>query len=116
MLKWIIAIAIASAPAAVLAAKPAVAWTTYADCAAGYRANSQIADPSSPSSMVAMVADQSNDYAKAAIKSYRAQANVSDGEAKAAVKAYISAQTPALAGRTRDKLDAFLDTCPVIDD
>lgn len=111
MLKPAVVIAVLAAPAAALAA-PQPGWTVMADCAAAYKANAAIKDPTRPSSMKHMISSQANDYVKAAVKAYKDQAKVSDGQARQSVTAYVAKTTANLSHKPRSENERMIEACP----
>ena len=117
MLRTLLIMGLAAVPA-LAAAAPPPGWKVYADCAAGYHANSQLKDPSRPSGMAAMISDQAGDYQKAALKAYTADpanAKHSRSYGETFVSTYVERRSPAYSKLSRDDLDRFLDTCPQLE-
>jgi len=95
-------------------AQPAVGWKDLADCAAAYRANSEIPDPDRAPSMKAMIADQSTDYVAAATQSYRRHAKASEAKAGRSVSEYVARRTQAFSGQPREAIEHLIDACPQV--
>lgn len=112
MLKLAIAAILAAAPVTVLAASPPSGWMVMADCAAAYKANAAIKDPTRPSHMKNMIASQANDYVKAAVNAYRAQAKGSEGQARQSVTAYVAKATANLSHKPRSENEHMIEACP----
>ena len=106
-----IAILAPLATPAMAAAAPAD-WTALADCAAAYRANAAIKDPSRAPSMRAQISDEADSYLKAALAPYRAATKQPAAKARDALKAYVVRRTPDFARQSRDAIDHFIDVCP----
>lgn len=87
-------------------------WQALADCAAAYRANSQIRDPDRAPSMKAMISEEADDYVKAALPAYRAATRATDAKAQMALKAYVAKRARDFARQNRDAIDRFIDACP----
>ncbi len=101
------------APAARAAGAPG--WQSFADCAAGYRANwkDRLSDPSRPPEMRDTIKAQSDDYEAAAVRRYRAQTGASEAAAKQAVAGYVADRLADFVAMDKgDKLNDFLDRCP----
>jgi hypothetical protein len=112
MFKPAAALVLAVLPAVALAATPPPRWTVMADCAAAYKANAAIKDPTRPSSMRHMIASQANDYVKAAVKAYRDQAKASDGQARRSVADYVAKASAALSHKPRSENEHMIEACP----
>lgn len=115
----IAAAAIASACGAPRLVDAADAWQTYADCAAGYRANWQdrLNDPTRPPNMRDMIRSQADDYLKAAVHRYSRGVATDESRAGEAVRRYIDANLARfIAMDKRDELNTFLDKCPQLED
>jgi len=103
-----------------LLATPAVAtaapadWKALADCAAAYRANAGIKDPSRAPSMREQISDEADSYLKAALSPYRAATKEPEVKARGALKAYVARRTPDFARQKRDAIDHFIDACPQV--
>jgi hypothetical protein len=87
-------------------------WKALADCAAAYRANSQIKDPDRAPSMKAMISDEADAYLKAALPAYRAATKATAAKAQMALKAYVAKRAPDFARQNRDAIDHFINACP----
>jgi hypothetical protein len=87
-------------------------WRALAACAAAYRANAAIADPERPAAMSAQVSEVGDDYARAAIKAFRARGVASTAAARRAVEAYAAKRRQAFAGQSREAIDRFIEACP----
>jgi len=93
-------------------AEAATDWRALAACAGAYRANAAIADPDRPAAMSAQVSEVGDDYAKAAVKAYRASGKVSPAAARRAVEAYAARRRGAFARQSREAIDKFIEACP----
>jgi hypothetical protein len=91
--------------------KPA-SWQTLARCAAAYRANAQIPDPSRPHGMKMQMSDVSKDYEAAAEAAFQRTRNVSASRSHDAVFAYVTKRTEAFAKQSRTQIEHFMDSCP----
>jgi hypothetical protein len=89
-------------------------WQIVAQCAAAYRANAQIADPSRTPSMKAMITDQASDYEKAAIEKYSAEKDALQDAAQKSVAAYIEKAVRRFAQQPRSAIEKFIDGCPQV--
>lgn len=93
-------------------------WQTYANCAAGYRANWQdrLTDPNRTHDMSNMIHEQSDDYEKAAVGFYRSEASTSPDDASRNVASYVGSKVgDYLAMDAAGTLEAYLDSCPQLD-
>jgi len=91
--------------------KPA-SWQTLARCAAAYRANAQIPDPSRPQGMKMQMTDVSKDYETAAEAAFQRTHNASASRSHDAVFAYVTKSTETFAKRSRAPIERFMDSCP----
>jgi hypothetical protein len=105
-------LALAALPGCSTTGSPQPAWQGYIDCAAAYRANSQIADPNRPPTMVRDMADVAADYAKAAEAAYARQSNVSADAAHNVVETQVADRTATFASRPRAQIEHFIEGCP----
>ncbi len=115
MLKIVVVLALIGAPTFSFAAgdhQPG--WEPLADCAAAYRANSQIPDPNRAPSMKASVADEADEYAAAAVRRLRQQTKVSEGKAGRSVHAYVAKRVPEFARQPRSDVEHFIEACPQV--
>ena len=95
------------------------AWTTYADCAAGYLANWQdrLSSPERGRDMSNMIRAQSDEYKTTAARAHRAQTKSGEEEAARAVDAYVQDNLPRFIAMDKaGQLEAFIDECPQADD
>ena len=95
------------------------AWTTYADCAAGYLANWQdrLSSPDRSRDMSNMIQAQSDEYKMAAARAHRAQTKSGEEEAARAVDTYVQGNLPRFIAMDKaGQLEAFIDECPQADD
>jgi hypothetical protein len=106
----LVAIPLLSGCASTSSAQPA--WQGYIDCAAAYRANSQITDPNRPATMVRDMADVAADYAKAAEAAYARETSVSADAAHNVVEVQVADRTATFASRTRPQIEHFIEGCP----
>jgi hypothetical protein len=88
------------------ASKPS--WKDFADCAAAYRVNAAIKDPSRTATMSGDMALTGFDYRHSAVALRKRQT----GDADAAVDARINAQASRFKAMSRERLDKFIDACP----
>ena len=93
----------------------AVGWDAYADCAAAYRVNAQIADPDRPAAMTAQISEVAGDYAAAAKARYARRFGTGKSAAGRAVAARIGRQAQRLAGQPREAVEKIIDACPQVD-
>lgn len=111
----------AAAPSAAEPNSPPAAaqqWQTYANCAAGYRANWQdrLTDPNRTHDMSNMIYEQSDDYEKAAVGFYRSGQSTSSDDASRNVAGYVGAKVgDYLAMDAAGTLEAYLDSCPQLE-
>jgi hypothetical protein len=89
-------------------------WQKVAECAAAYRANSQIADANRAPSMRAMIADQASDYEKAAVQRYSAEKKTEQNATQKAVIAYIDKAVLNFSHQPRSAVEKFIDGCPQV--
>jgi hypothetical protein len=91
--------------------KPA-SWQTLARCAAAYRANAQILDPSRPHGMKMQMMDVAKDYETAAEAAFQRTRNVPASRSHDAIFAYVTKRTEAFAKQSRTQIEHFMDSCP----
>ena len=95
------------------------AWTTYADCAAGYLANWQdrLSNPERSRDMSNMIRAQSDEYKAAAARAHRAQTKSGEEEATRAADDYVRDNLSRFIAMDKaGQLEAFIDECPQADD
>jgi hypothetical protein len=95
-----------------VSAAPKPDWKAFAACAAAYRVNAAIADPSRSTSMKAQISETGDDYETAAVARYKTSVKADDAAAKATVHAYAEARKPAFARQKREQVEKFIDACP----
>jgi hypothetical protein len=105
-------IAVAALPGCASTSKAQPSWQGYMDCAAAYRANSQIADANRPPAMVRDMADVSSDYAKAAISAYIRKNGATADAAEAMVETEVAKRATIFASRSRPQIEHFIEGCP----
>ena len=89
-------------------------WQGVAECAAAYRANALIADPSRAPSMRAMITDQASDYEKAATEKFAAEKKTTPDAARKSIAAYIDKLVRRFEQQPRSVIEKFIDGCPQI--
>ena len=105
-------LALAALPGCASTSSVQPSWQGYIDCAAAYRANSQIADPNRPATMVRDMAEIGDDYAKAAISAYVRKTGAAADAAQAMVDSEVAKRTPTFASRPRPQIEHFIEGCP----
>ena len=90
-------------------------WTAFADCAAAYRVNADLADPSRAATMKAMVSEEAGDYRTAALAHYRQKNPTGSTGAEQAVDGRIIASASAYARKSREQVEHVIDACPQTD-
>lgn len=87
-------------------------WGAFADCAAAYRVNAAIADPTRAASMTAMVSETADDYERAARARYVEANRTTADQAQRDVAARVAAKMRAFTGKPREEVEKFIDACP----
>jgi hypothetical protein len=95
-------------------AAPRTRWTTLADCAGAYVANSRIADPNRLAAMTGQMNETAQDYANAASRAYRLRVASSAHRADAVVGRRIEATAKRLSKRSRETAEKLIDACPQV--
>ena len=120
---WIVVAALAAAGASAAApsstapraATKPPGWAKFADCAAYYRINARIVDPSRPAAMAAQMGEVGGDYARAAELRYAQQKKAPPAAARHAIDARIAAGIERFGARPpRKALERLIDKCPQI--
>jgi hypothetical protein len=105
-------LALAALPGCATPSSAQASWQGYIDCAAAYRANSQIADPNRPATMVRDMAEIGDDYAKAAMSAYIRKTGAAADAAQTMVQAEVVKRTATFASRPRAQIEHFIEGCP----